>query len=83
MALHEHGPLTFRQTQSPVNQVDRDAALRGQFPGPILPASQFSIQGGRAQLNSREGAMLDSVVRRLKRQNGPSAAFAIGRAFNR
>lgn len=83
MTVHEHGPLTFSQQQTPANQVSREAARAGIFPGPIVPSQQFSIQGGLAQLNSRESAQLEKVVNRLRKQNGPAAGFAIGRAFSR
>ena len=81
MTVHEHGPLTFLQTQTPASLIDRDAARRGMFPGPILPSQQFSIQGGLQQLNSVEQEMLQRVVRRLKRQSAPAAGRAIGGAF--
>lgn len=83
MSLHDHGPLTFRQTMTPANEAARDAAQRGIFPGPILPSQQFSIKGGLQQLTSSESAMLQRVVERLKRQGSGAigAGQTVGGAF--
>lgn len=81
MAIHDRGPLTFRQTMTPANEAARDAAQRGVFPGPVLPSQQFTIEGGLQQLTSSESAMLQQVVERLKRQG--SGAVGAGQAFGR
>ncbi len=83
MALHEHQtPLTFNQTQTGSNRVDREFFRTPQFPGPQTPSQQFSVEKGAAQLTSKEQEAVNRIVAGMrKRREAVSGPSAFGSAF--
>ena len=75
-------PLTFNQTQTDSNVVDRQHFQTPQFPGPNTPSQQFSVQKGAAQLTSKEQEAVNRIVAGMKkRREAVSGPNAFGSAF--
>ncbi len=82
MSFHPDRPLTFGQTQTQGNRIQRGAVEVG-GPVPFVAGAPFSLQSGLAQMNAEEGEMLRRVVERLRRQRERTLGIPVrfGRAF--